>query len=48
MVIPVYIDLNVGIGRTGIAPDRRALDLFDLCYLLYGIVPMGFIFMMGT
>lgn len=47
MVIPVYIDLNVGMGRTGITPDRRALDLFSLCYLLYGINPVGFHFYDG-
>ncbi len=41
IVIPVFIDLNVGMNRTGIAPDHRAVDLCKLCSQLKGIKPVG-------
>jgi len=47
IVIPVYIDLNVGMGRTGIKPELKAVELFELCSLLYGILPLGFHFYDG-
>ncbi len=39
--IPVYIDLNVGMNRTGIAPGHAALQLYIDCDLLPGIKPVG-------
>ena len=41
IIIPVYIDLNVGMNRTGIAPDRGAVDLYRLCSQLKGIIAVG-------
>jgi D-serine deaminase-like pyridoxal phosphate-dependent protein len=39
--IPVYIDLNVGMNRTGIEPGSGAIELFQQCAQLPGIVPIG-------
>ena len=39
--IPVYIDLNVGMNRTGIAPDEKAIELFKHCSSLKGISVLG-------
>lgn len=39
--IPVYIDLNVGMNRTGIAPGAEAIRLFKDCINLKGIKPIG-------
>lgn len=39
--VRVFIDLNVGMNRTGIAPDERAVQLYVLCTQLPGIVPVG-------
>lgn len=39
--IPVYIDLNVGMNRTGIAPGVAALRLYSLCQSLPGLCIMG-------
>jgi D-threonine aldolase len=41
LVIPVYIDLNIGHNRTGISP-AKALDLYKYCAALKGIKPIGF------
>jgi D-serine deaminase-like pyridoxal phosphate-dependent protein len=41
ITIPVYIDLNVGMYRTGIAPGDDALQLYAECYTLPGIKPVG-------
>lgn len=41
IVIPIYIDLNVGMNRTGIVPDQRAVALYKLCSQLKGIVAVG-------
>jgi D-serine deaminase-like pyridoxal phosphate-dependent protein len=41
LVIPVYLDLNVGMNRTGIAPGEKALALYMACEQLKGIVPTG-------
>ncbi len=35
--VPVYIDLNVGMNRTGIAPDNGALELYAFCSTATGI-----------
>jgi D-threonine aldolase len=39
-VLEVYIDLNIGMNRTGILPER-ALDLFKFCQNLTGIKIVG-------
>lgn len=41
VVISVYIDLNVGMNRTGIKPDAGALELYGYCNNLPGIKLMG-------
>ncbi|MEP7377273.1 MAG: D-TA family PLP-dependent enzyme [Chitinophagaceae bacterium] len=41
IVISVFIDLNIGMNRTGIVPGPGALDLYKLCSSLTGIVPVG-------
>lgn len=38
--IPVYIDLNIGQNRTGIAP-AKALELYKYCATINGIKPVG-------
>ena len=39
--LPVYIDLNVGMNRTGIKPDKKAIDLYLSLSKKEGILPMG-------
>lgn len=39
--LDVYIDLNVGMNRTGVKPGKEAVELFALCSLLPGINPAG-------
>jgi len=39
--INVYIDLNIGMNRTGIAPGPAALQLYIDCDALPGIKPVG-------
>jgi len=39
--VPVWLDLNVGMDRTGIAPGREALKLFHTAVRLKGIAPEG-------
>ncbi|MEO6327798.1 MAG: D-TA family PLP-dependent enzyme [Ginsengibacter sp.] len=39
--IPVYIDLNVGMNRTGIAPGDKAIELYKECIGMKGIKPIG-------
>lgn len=39
--LPVYIDLNVGMNRTGIQPDHRAIQLFEDAVKLNGIKLLG-------
>ena len=39
--VPVYIDLNVGMNRTGICADDRALELYKLCSTFKGIKLLG-------
>ncbi len=41
IVVPVYIDLNVGQNRTGIKPDDRALAFYYECRQLAGIETIG-------
>jgi D-serine deaminase-like pyridoxal phosphate-dependent protein len=40
-VIPVYIDINLGMNRTGIAPGEYAIDLYKECSSLEGIQLKG-------
>jgi D-threonine aldolase len=40
--IPVLIDLEIGMGRTGIRPGEAAADLYALIDRLPGLVPDGF------
>jgi D-serine deaminase-like pyridoxal phosphate-dependent protein len=37
----VYLDLNIGMNRTGITPDDNALQLYIYCTQLPGINPIG-------
>jgi len=39
--VTVYIDLNIGQNRTGIAPGNKALQLYIDCDALPGIKPVG-------
>jgi D-serine deaminase-like pyridoxal phosphate-dependent protein len=39
--IPVYIDLNVGMNRTGIAPGDKAIELYKQCAAMKGITLIG-------
>jgi D-serine deaminase-like pyridoxal phosphate-dependent protein len=39
--VSVFIDLNVGMNRTGISPDDKAIELADLCSSLKGISLAG-------
>lgn len=39
--IPVYIDLNTGMNRTGVAPDEKATALYRQGNKLKGIKPVG-------
>jgi D-threonine aldolase len=39
--IDVYIDLNVGMNRTGIKPGPEGLQLYVDCFKLSGIHPLG-------
>ena len=39
--VPVYLDINVGMDRTGIAPGPAALDLYRAAQRLKGITPVG-------
>jgi D-serine deaminase-like pyridoxal phosphate-dependent protein len=41
LVVPVYLDLNVGMDRTGIAPGPEALALYRKAVELEGIDPVG-------
>ena len=41
ITIPVYIDLNVGMNRTGISPGNEAIELYKFCKNLKGIEPVG-------
>lgn len=41
LTIPVFIDLNVGMNRTGITPGKAAVQLYADCALLPGIKPVG-------
>ena len=40
--LSVWLDLDVGMHRTGVFADQRALNLFLFCKKLEGIEPIGF------
>lgn len=40
--LSVYIDLNVGMNRSGMVPGGQALDLYETCSRLKGMEPLGF------
>lgn len=39
--LPVYLDLNVGMNRTGIKPGAAALELYQYLDTLPGVIPAG-------
>jgi D-serine deaminase-like pyridoxal phosphate-dependent protein len=39
--ISVFLDLNVGMNRTGIVPDKEALELYTTCLSINGIKLVG-------
>jgi len=41
LTVPVYIDLNVGMNRSGIVPGDAVIDLYNFCNTLKGIKPVG-------
>lgn len=41
VVIPVYLDVDCGMHRTGISPGREAVGLYDHLSKLPGLVPAG-------
>ncbi|HEV9037285.1 MAG TPA: D-TA family PLP-dependent enzyme [Puia sp.] len=41
LIVPVWLDINVGMNRTGIAPDEAALQLYQTATALKGITPVG-------
>jgi D-serine deaminase-like pyridoxal phosphate-dependent protein len=41
LTVPVYIDLNVGMNRTGITPGEKAVELYRLLTTFKGIHPAG-------
>ncbi|MGG9962695.1 D-TA family PLP-dependent enzyme [Ferruginibacter sp. SUN106] len=41
LTVPVYIDLNVGMNRTGILPEEGALELYRFCAKAPGILIKG-------
>jgi D-serine deaminase-like pyridoxal phosphate-dependent protein len=47
LAVTVYIDLNVGMNRTGIAPNEKAIELFRFCASLNGLKPVGLHFYDG-
>lgn len=42
VALPVYIDLNLGMGRTGIQPGETALSLYRIFHQLAGLSIQGF------
>jgi D-serine deaminase-like pyridoxal phosphate-dependent protein len=36
IIIPVYLDLNVGMNRTGIKPGEKAVELYKQCAVING------------
>lgn len=41
LTVPVFIDLNVGMNRTGISPGEKAIELAKHCSVVKGIILTG-------
>jgi D-serine deaminase-like pyridoxal phosphate-dependent protein len=41
ITVPVYLDINVGMDRTGITPGDEAMQLYNTAAGLHGITPVG-------
>lgn len=41
LCMPVYLDIDIGMHRSGMAPDAAALDLYAVCQGMPGIVAVG-------
>jgi D-serine deaminase-like pyridoxal phosphate-dependent protein len=41
LTVPVYLDINVGMDRTGITPGDEAVQLYQLAAATKGITPVG-------
>jgi D-serine deaminase-like pyridoxal phosphate-dependent protein len=41
LTVPVFLDINVGMDRTGIAPGDEAIQLYKTAQQLEGITPVG-------
>ncbi|MBX2890089.1 MAG: D-TA family PLP-dependent enzyme [Saprospiraceae bacterium] len=41
LIVPVFIDLNIGMNRTGIAGEEAAIHLYMACAALPSIKPVG-------
>ncbi|HJS53543.1 MAG TPA: D-TA family PLP-dependent enzyme [Chitinophagaceae bacterium] len=41
LIVPVFIDLNVGMNRTGITPGEKAIELAKHCSALKGVALAG-------
>lgn len=39
--VPVYIDLNIGMNRSGTLPGPHVVELYDICAITRGIKPVG-------
>jgi D-serine deaminase-like pyridoxal phosphate-dependent protein len=39
--VPIYLDLNVGMNRTGIIPGDNVVELYKACANTKGILPLG-------
>lgn len=40
-IIPIYLDLNTGMNRTGVVPGKKAIKLYEDCASLMGIRMVG-------
>ena len=41
IIVPIYLDLNVGMGRTGISPGAEAFRLYSTAAVTKGVMPVG-------
>lgn len=41
IIIPVYVDTNLGMNRTGIPADEEAIQLYEACASLHGLQMLG-------
>jgi len=39
--VPVYIDLNIGMNRSGTPPGPHVVELYGICAITRGITPVG-------